>query len=156
MYMDVYWDRRLQTGEYLPRLLGEIESRDYFVLVMSPYSLREGGWCRKELEHAQKHRASGIALARIYADCGNSVLEKELEGKYTFGDFTQDFEIGFRRITAMILEQPLSSWEVLPFATDDVLLSCLKKGFVPGLIAKEIAEWVIVDKLWQPVENYAA
>lgn len=156
MYMDVFYDKRLPTGKYPIHLLNEIERRDFFILVMSPYSLRAGGWCMKEFEHARKHKSDRIALARLVTDCGNPTLERELESKYTYGDFTHDFEQGFRRITQMTLGNPYSSWEALPRNTDANLLDCLKKGVIPGLISKEIAEWVIVERLWSPVESYSA
>ena len=53
MYMDVFWDRRLQAGPYPLQLMQEIESRDFFVLIMSPYSLNSE-WCEMEREHLWK------------------------------------------------------------------------------------------------------
>lgn len=155
MYMEVYWDRRLQTGEFAPQLFAEIDACDFFVLVLSPYSLREDGWCRKELEHAQQQKSDRIVLARLYRDSGFPEFEQELGSLYTWGDFTEDFEAGFRRITGMVLGRPYSSWEALSQANDKQLLDYLKSGYLPGLIAKEIVEWIIVERLWPSAEQYA-
>src|SRR5258708_6526626 len=48
-YAKVFWDRHLETGPFPEQLYGKIEACEYFVLVLSPMSLREDGWCRKEL-----------------------------------------------------------------------------------------------------------
>src|SRR5258708_7338441 len=109
LYMDVYWDRRVQVGDYLQDLYAEIDSRDHFLLVMTPYALASE-WCQKELAHAQAQGKS-IVLARIYAGEGTS--NAALEAQYTCGDFTADFEVGFRKLTATMLGQPYSSWESL-------------------------------------------
>jgi hypothetical protein len=150
MYMDVFWDRRLQAGEYPTQLYSEIEHRDYFLFVITPYSLGSE-WCEKELSHAEKH-GKPISLARVYL--GDGTCDPKLTSKYTYGDFTEDFDAGFRRLTAMMLKQPYSSWELLSVASSDVILNYLKAGAIPCIIAKQIAEWVLVRKLWAMVENY--
>jgi hypothetical protein len=151
-YMDVFWDRQLQMSEYPKQLYDEIESRDFLILVMSPASIAST-WCRDELAYAESH-SKGIGLARIYN--GDEATDVNLTSKYTYGDFVEDFEQGFRRLTQMMLGQPYSSWEVLPHARDDTLLNYFDRGMVPSLIAKEIAEWIIVDVLWPYVEDYLA
>ncbi len=150
MYMDVYWDRRLQAGEYPTQLYSEIENRDYFLFVMTPYSLGSE-WCKKEVSHAQEYKRE-IALARVYSGEGTSDLE--LVSKYTYGDFTEDFEVGFRRLTMMMLQQPYSSWELLSVAPAETLLNYLKYGAIPCLIAKNFIDWLIIEKLWGVVERY--
>lgn len=150
MYMDVYWDRQLQAGPYPIQLFSEIEKRDYLVFVMTPYSLKSK-WCRRELHYAEKD-GKPIALARVFS--GNGTCDPKLASKYTYGDFTEDFEVGFRRLTSMILGQAYSSWEVSALAETKVLLNCLKSGFLPCIIAKQIAEWVIVRKLWFMISSY--
>ena len=121
---------------------------------MSPYSLRDDGWCQKELDYAIAHKNEKIALAKIYPDCHHP-LEKEISQNYTFGDFTSDFEAGFRRLTEMFLGQAYSSWEALPLKSDIELLEHLKHGTIPGLIGKEIIEWVVVEKLFAAATEYA-
>ncbi len=150
MYMDVYWDRRLQAGEYPAQLFSEIEVRDYFIFVMTPYSLGSE-WCQKELSYAEKHEKP-IALARVYS--GEGTTDSELDSKYTYGDFTEDFEVGFRRLTAMILGQAYSSWESASYVETRILLNCLNTGILPCVIAKQIAEWVIINKLWLMISKY--
>ena len=140
MYMDVFWDRRLQSGPYPSQLFSEIEKRDFFLFVQSPY--------------AEDCKGDKIVLARLFSDC-HSPLQKELESKYTFGAFDLEFEQGFRRITQMMLGQPLSSWEIMYYENDDSrLLSYVAQGYVPGVIVKEFVEWVIVTKLWGLLEDY--
>ena len=144
MYMDVYWDRRLQAGSYPTQLYTQIENRTYFLFVMTPYSLGSE-WCQQELAHAQLHKKE-IVLARVYA--GEGTTDPALTTTYTYGDFTDDFEVGFRKLTSTLLGQPYSSWESLSGAPTSVLLNYLKAGVIPGVIAKQVGEWVIVDKLW--------
>ncbi len=151
MYMDVYWDRRLQAGSYPVQLFSEIENRDYFLFVMTPYSL-DSKWCRDELNYAEQN-GKQIALARVYS--GEGTTDSELDSNYTYGDFTEDFDVGFRRLTAMILGQPFSSWELLSLAPTKTLLSYLKYGAIPGLIAKTFIEWVVVAKIWNVLQEYA-
>lgn len=151
-YSNVFWDRRLPAGEFEPQLLAEIEAREYFILVMTPHSLREDSWCRKEILRAQKSNKP-IILVRLI-DSGTQ-FEKELSDKYTYCDFTVDFEQGFRRVCEMIFVQPYSSWEAFSYVDDKTLVDALRQGYVPGLIAKEIIEWILVEKLWFEVEKYS-
>lgn len=150
-YADVFWDIHLQSGEYPLQLEKEIESRNYFVLVMSPYSLASE-WCRRELQLAQTYHNNGIALARIY----NTSPDTELAKQYTYGDFSTDFEVGFRRITQLVTGHPYSSWEIMSQAQDAQIFQALQHGHLPTLIAKELAEWLNVGQLWPQVEEYAA
>ena len=149
MYSHVFFDLHLQAGDYPSQLYEEIRSRDYFLFIMSPYSLASE-WCGRELEYAQQYKDEKIMLAKIYPGFG----DRELEEKYTFGDFTQDFEQGFRRLTAMMLGKPYSSWEYIANESDEQVIESLQEGLIPAPIAKSIAEWVLADKLWPHVEDY--
>ncbi len=144
LYMDVYRDRRVQTGEHPAQLDAAVDVRDHFLLVMTPYAL-SSEWCRHELAQAQAQGKS-IVLARIYASDGTT--DTALEAQYPCGDFTADFEVGFRKLTTTLLGQPFSSWESLSGAPTPVLLNYLKAGVIPCVIAREVGEWVLVDKLW--------
>ena len=144
LYVDVYWDRRVQRGEPPVQLLEEIARCDYFLLVTTPYSL-VSEWCNAQLSYAHAH-SKPIALAHIYA--GEGMTDPQLNAKYTYGDFTENFEVGFRTLTTMILGQPFSSWESLSAAPTPVLINYLKAGVIPAVIAKEVGEWVVVDKIW--------
>ncbi len=143
MYMDVFRDIRLSAGEFWPQLDKEIEERDYFIFVMTPYSAPEDSACRRELRHAEKHGRK-IAPVRIHLEHH----DKELVDKYTYADFSEDFDQGFRRLTQLTLGAPFSSWEYLTTEPDDRLLVSLENGRLPGLIAKEIGEWVLIERLW--------
>jgi hypothetical protein len=154
LYMDVFWDRRLQAGEYPPQLYKEIEARDFILLVMSPYSLNSV-WCLDECDYAVRH-GKKVVLARIYDDC-HCDLEKELADKYTYGPFNEDFEAGFRRITQMMLGHPVSSWEYASNISDDTeLLYMLDHGTIPSLISQNLAHWIISEKLWKSMEKEPA
>lgn len=145
MYMDVYWDRRLQSGDLPADLRQQIDTHDHFVWVLTPYALA-GDWNRSAFNHAQA-QGKPILLAKVYAG------DTTLEGQYTTGDFSTDFEAGFRTLTTTITGQPYSSWETLSGAPVNVLLNYLKAGAVPAVIAKQIGEWVIVEKLWGMVKT---
>jgi len=149
LYVDVYWDRRVQTGEYPDQLRAEIERCDYFVLVTTPYSLASE-WCKRELAHAHTY-GKAIALAHIYS--GEGMTDPELDRRFTFGDFTENFEFGFRTLTTMILGQPFSSWESFSGAPTPVLLNYLKAGVIPAAITKQVGEQLLVQKLWSAVTD---
>ncbi len=144
MYMDVYWDRRLQLGDYPKALEAEIASQDHFLWVMTPYGLASD-WSQHEVAHAQAQHKP-IVLARVYA--GEGSTDVALEPQYPCGDFSEDFEVGFRKLTSTMLGQPYSSWESLSGAPTPVLLNYLKAGVIPCVVAKEVGEWVLVNKLW--------
>ncbi len=146
MYIDVFWDRKLQIGDFPSQLYTEVETSDNFILVMTPHSLNSD-WCRKELTHAEK-MGKKIALVQLYS------VDDQLKSKYTIANFTEDFEVGFRRLTAMILGTPLSSWEYLSQEPDDVIPNKIRIGAIPVPIVKALAEWIVVEKLWVSVENY--
>lgn len=151
MYMEVFWDRRLRAGKFDEKLNDEIEKSDYLIIVMTPSALREDGWCLKEIVHAQKHNKPLVPI-KLHNDCGFPFIERCLETN-TYGDFRNNFDEGFRRITAVMLEQPYSAWEYLANASDKDLLKYLQIGYLPALIAKEIGEWVLVNKVWQLLEE---
>ncbi|MBK9750748.1 MAG: toll/interleukin-1 receptor domain-containing protein [Chloroflexi bacterium] len=151
MYMDVFWDRRLPAANYPRELEAQIEGRDYLLLVMTPFSI-VSEWCQRELQHAESH-GKGIVLARIFN--GDGTTHPQWISKYTFGDFTEDFDAGFRRVSTMMLGQPLSSWEYLAESDDQIVIQSLRHGILPSAISKHIAEWLIVEKLWGYVETIA-
>lgn len=152
MYMDIFWDRRLQAGEFPTQLEAEIESSDYLLYIMTPYSI-VSEWCKREIDHALKHEKK-LLMARIYT--GEHSIHEDFSKTYTYSDFTEDFEAGFRRICAMILGQPYSSWEHFGQGQDDnKLIETMKSGIIPGIISKEIAVWVIAEHLWQLAQGYA-
>ena len=118
---------------------------------MTPFSIASE-WCQRELQHAEEH-GKGIVLARIFN--GDGTIDPQLTSKYTYGDFTEDFDGGFRRITQMMLGEALSSWEYFPKLDDKSLLNCLQRGLLPTSVSKNIAEWALVDVLWRYTdENY--
>ncbi len=152
MYMDVFWDRRLQSGPYPQQLYSEIEKNDYFLFVISPSSL-ESEWCLKELRYAEDVKSDKILLALPFGDC-HSNQQNELQEKYTFGTFVDDFDAGFRHITQMTLSQPVSSWEGFHHQhDDDAILAYVGLGYLPGVIIKEFTEWVLLSRLWEIVEE---
>lgn len=146
IYMDVFWDRNLGATDFNHQLFQEIETRDYFILVMSPRSL-SSEWCKKELKHAEA-RKKGIALAKI-----TSSEDKELVQKYSYADFTRGIDIGFKRLTMMLLNTPYLPWEYQAQLNNTALLEQLKNGLVLGRIAKELVEQVIIEQLWKPLRN---
>ncbi|MBX3063924.1 MAG: toll/interleukin-1 receptor domain-containing protein [Anaerolineae bacterium] len=152
LYMDVFWDRHLEAGDYPEQLLKEIENREFFLLILTPFSIRENGWCQKELRHAEQlHNLPNrtILLAKPFDSLMKSDFEDYLIDKYTYGDFASDFEAGFRRITGLILKEERSSWEYLGRDPNgNTVMMSLVSGRVPGIVAKSVAEWALVKKLW--------
>jgi len=151
IYMDVFWDRRLPATTYPEELEAQIEQRDFLIFIMTPFSI-DSEWCRRELAHAEKH-GKGIVLAQVFSGAGTT--DPDLASRYTYGDFSEDFDSGFRRITTMMLGLPFSSWEYLADGDDPSLIASLQNGVLPGVIAKNVAEWLIVDILWAYVESMA-
>lgn len=150
MYADVFWDRRLPAGPFPPQLETEIESRGFFLFVMTPSSL-DSPWCKQELEHAMQCKPVKIIPVRIFPECIHEGLK---QGEYNYADFSEDFDQGFRALTQMMLGQPVSSWELLGYQKDSDVIACIERGLLPGLISKTLAEWVIVEKVWVSVEQY--
>ncbi|HML24138.1 MAG TPA: toll/interleukin-1 receptor domain-containing protein [Aggregatilinea sp.] len=148
-YADVFWDKRLQAGPFWDLLVQEISSREYFVFVMTPCSLLDDGWCRRELRIAEEHNCKIIPVRIFDQHC-----DKELEDKYTFADFIKDEEHGFQRLTYLILGESKWSWEYLYQHSDfeDVLIH-LERGDFPGSVAKTTADIMIVDQLWPRIEQ---
>jgi hypothetical protein len=149
----VFWDAHLTAGEFPPQLEQEIRSCSHFLQIMTPSSL-SSDWCKRELSIAAD---SGklISLARLFSE--KSSIDPVLLEKYTCADFSVDFEPGFRRLCQLLFGRSFSSWEALaaPGVPDQVVIGALRAGHVPGLIAKEIVEWVVIAKLWKLVEEYA-
>jgi len=162
MYMDVFWDKELQAGDYPQELQDQIEKRDYFIFVMTHYSVASE-WCQEELEIAKKSNRVivPICIEKDKTDNKNFVDENlvtYVKGKedptYTYGNFVDDFEVGFRCITKMMLGTAYSSWEYLAnnnnynHAEPDSLPSAITKGYIPCLIVKQLASWLFAEKLW--------
>ncbi|MCA0456970.1 MAG: toll/interleukin-1 receptor domain-containing protein [Chloroflexi bacterium] len=145
MYMDVYWDRRLQTGDFPADLRQHINSCDHFLWLLTPYALASD-WNRRAFE-AAKAQGKPILLAKAYAS------DAALESAYPTADFTTDFEAGFRTLASAITGQPYASWESLSSAPINVLLNYLKAGIIPAVITRQIGEWVLVDKLWDALTS---
>jgi hypothetical protein len=150
MYADVFWDRRLSAGPFPPQLYSEIEARDFFLFVMTPSSL-ESDWCKKELDYAMQCKQVKVIPVRIFPECVHEGLK---QGEYNYADFSEDFDQGFRALTQMMLEQPVSSWELLGYQKDSDVIACIERGLLPGLISKTLAEWVIVEEVWGGLEEF--
>jgi hypothetical protein len=145
---NVFWDQALRPRPFPAQLKEEIESRNFFIAVMSPYSQRPkslGGWCRKELKIALDSDKEILPVR--FTDHDDRLLIKKWNRQYA--SFHEDFDKGFRQLTDWILGDPRSSWEYICFETNqNIVLEHLRQGQIPGIIAKEIGEWLIVDKSW--------
>lgn len=146
-YMDVYWDRGLKAGKFASQLFAEIDSREFFLFLLSPHSINSE-WCQREFQRAET-QGKQIAIARLSPDTGSD-FERQLKLDYIIADFTKDFEKGFRQLTALLFGYSISSWEHAAEITDNSeLLSMLEQGLLPGIVAKEFASWVVAEVLWQ-------
>lgn len=149
LYAEVYWDRRPQIGPYPPSLAAEIAARDHFLLVMTPYTLASE-WCSHELAQAQAH-GRAVILARLYA--GEGTTDAALTTRYPCADFSADYETGFRAVMNALTGQPYASWESLSAAPTPTLLQYLHAGVVPAAITKQVAEHLLVQKLWGAITD---
>lgn len=149
MYMNVFWDRRLQQGDLPSQLENEIKSSNYVLYIMTPGS-KNSKWCLQEIIHARNYEKPIIPI-RIYL--GEDSVHKQIIGNDVYCDFTDDFDAGFRSLTSKIFNQPYSSWEAYPNLSNNDLLKALEKGLVPGLIAREISEWLIAEYIWDTVRK---
>jgi len=153
MYMNVFWDRHIEAGPFPEQLYNEIESRDCFLLVMTPGSLHSE-WCKKERVHAEKFDKK-IALARVFE--GERTVDAELCEKYTYGDFTRSFDDGFRRITQLFLKHPFSTWERFgEIQNNENLLELMRLGYIPGLICKQLSTVLATTYVWPIVKVYVS
>jgi hypothetical protein len=141
MYLDAFWDQKLQAGQWSPQLEQAVKDSDYLLVVMS-YSQSESGWCQKEIQIARENNITIIPL-RIHGNHDDKKLKND-----QWADFTEDFDVGFRQLTSYILEQPVSSWEYFYGLNDTDIFEALKRGFIPGFIAKEFGDWMIMDWVW--------
>ena len=142
MYMDAFWDIKLQAGSWDKQLINKIETCDAFLVVMSHIQMRESKWCKKELDLARTCRKSIIPIRRF-----ENHHDDELEG-LQFADFTANFDEGFKKLTYLILGERFASWEYLNTQDDKLLLKSLGDGLIPALIAKELGDWLVVERLW--------
>lgn len=147
---NLFWDTLIPPGPFPDHLKTTIEDCDFFVAVMSPYAARADGWCRRELEIALDSERP-VLPAKLFDDFNDPLLIDS--GQMTYADFSAEFEVGFRRLTEWILGEARSSWEYLGTCTDDrFLFEQLKNGHIPALIAKQAAEWVLVEYLWRLID----
>lgn len=147
MYVEVFWDLKLQVGQWEPQLFESIESADSFVVVMTQ-SRTESENCKKELDaaNAVSGKIIPVKLYSNYEDTGLTHLQ--------WADFSQSFDEGFRRLTSLILGQRLSSWEYLfEESNDSELLNHLEQGHIPALIGKELGDWILTEQLWSIFYN---
>lgn len=103
--------------------------------------------CKRELGHARNQQRMIIPI-RFY-DYVDGDLSHDI-----YAPFVEDFDQGFRQLTQLILQEPRSSWEYMGQQTDEALCDSLGKGLLPGLIAKEVGEWAIVQYLWTALEDF--
>ena len=118
---------------------------------MTPSSI-VSKWCMEiELGYAQEAQKT-IVPVRPFND--RETDQHKLYDKNTYAAFYDDFDVGFRRVTAMMLGTPLSSWEYLSTVKEDSLLrETLRKEQLPTVIATQLSEWVIIDVLWDYVQE---
>jgi hypothetical protein len=151
MYCDIFWDKRIQAGDFPHQLETEICSREYFIFVMSPSS-KHSAWCQKELDIALRE---GKTIVPIRIFDGVESVDEDLKQKYTYADFHEDFEAGFRQLVFMISGEAHSSWEYIGHERDhNLVLSSTFDGKVPALIVRELAEWMISTFARDLIEEY--
>ncbi|MBN1679456.1 MAG: toll/interleukin-1 receptor domain-containing protein [Anaerolineae bacterium] len=147
IHMDLFWDRRIKPAPFAKELEKEIETREFFLPVMTPSFARKDSYCRIELHHAEKHNRKIVPLKIILQysppECA----------KYSWADFTQGFERGFQDLTRKILGRSYLPWEHLENGTHREILEGLQRGMIPASIAREFGEWAIVEKLWPYIRN---
>lgn len=146
--MDVFWDEMIRPGKFKPILEEEIESREYFLAIMTPSSARKDSYCRKELKYAQSHNRKIIPIRIL-----NDYEDQELEGHYTRADFSLSYDKGFRKLTQLIIGQPRSTWEYLAEAEEEEVLLLLAEGNLPMPVMQDFGTWLIVDHLWPFIER---
>lgn len=150
LYMNVFWDRKLEAGDFPEYLNHEIEKCDCIVFIMTPSSI-VSEWCIHEIKYAQELNKK-LAPVRVFI--GDS-YDKNIAKTYTYADFSKDFDAGFRHLTQLIKGQSISPWEIFwQIENDDQIIDYLNQGLIPGLISKQIAEWLIAEITWTLVMNY--
>ena len=143
MYLDAFWDQKLQAGSWEPQIIEKIKECDCLLVAMSqPQSASE--WCKKEYDAA---RECGKTIVPLRIHIETDFVDEKLKA-LQWANFTDDFDAGFRRLTGFILSEPVSSWEYLHVLDDVPLIRELIKGTIPGLIAREFADWLTVERLW--------
>ncbi len=142
MYVDAFWDAKLQIGSWDKQLIIRIQSCEIFLVVMSLYQKEASEWCKRELDAALIARKAIIPIKRF-----ENHFDDRLE-KLQYADFMTDFDKGFKELTFLMTGQKLTSWEYLEKQSDEELFLALQQGILPALISKEFAEWLIVSHLW--------
>lgn len=143
MYMDAFWDVKLQAGAWSEQLINKIKECNAFLVVMSYSQKHESEWCQKELDMARNENKTIIPIKRF-----ENHTDKELES-IQYADFTRDFDEGFKELTYLITGERLTAWEYLENTDENALFENLALGLLPGLISKEFADYMIVQHLWQ-------
>src|SRR5258708_7121951 len=90
MYTDPFWDHHLDAGRYPKQLRRQIDSREFFIFVMSPDSVVIK-WCKRELRLAEKkgdHNKIVLALRPLGESVAKLDFARYLKKTYTYGDFT--------------------------------------------------------------------
>ena len=83
---DVFFDyNSIKAGDFEQIILGEIEARGHFLIVLTPSALERcqepGDWVRREIEHALHHKRNivpltfeGFDFARNLYRCHSTIL----------------------------------------------------------------------------------
>ncbi len=148
-YYDTFWDNKLQAGAWSLQLETAIRSCDAFVVVMSNEREKSPS-CKWELELAQDQLVKSVnQLMIILVQAFRNYVDAQLTHlQYVNFTLYDHYDEGFRRLTRLISGERLSAWEYLGDENADKLLQHLKEGRLPGLIAREFGDWIVVDKLW--------
>lgn len=83
---DVFFDyNSIKAGDFEQIILGEIEARGHFLIVLTPSALERcqepGDWVRREIEHALHHKRNIVPLTFEGFDFGD--MDKYLTGDLT-------------------------------------------------------------------------
>lgn len=147
-YYETFWDNKLQAGAWSPQLEAAIRLCDAFVVVMS-HEREKSAACEWELNIAQDQLTKSTNQPKIIPV---KAFENYADSKLThlqYSDFARHYDEGFRDLTNTISNQRLSAWEYLGNENAETLLQHLKDGHIPGLIAMEFGDWIVVDQLWR-------
>lgn len=146
LYADVYWDGKLQAEPWRETLLAKIRECEFFGVVMSQRQGRSD-ICQLELNEAKKYNKRIIPI-KVFHD----YYDKELsEGNWV--DFTGGRDKGFGELTYFMYDQKFNPWDYLYELNEQELLSALGAGLLPAIIAKEIADWILVNQFWYTLEH---
>ncbi len=149
--VDVFWDWNLRAGNWRNQLATEIETCDFFLVIMS-LEHTNSPMCQWEVQEALNHLSESQIIPIYLSTSYHDEHLKKLGLQYA--DFSRTFDEGFRILTWLILKERISPWETLRKERDyNILHENIEKGFVPTLILREWADWMIVDLLWSHIEE---